>query len=96
MKKITQTVLMLCLFLSAAFCYAHGVARTGIPKNEKGEGIPIIVIGKTIYGGVNRSESIQASIDGHVLSVVFTENLGQVAIDISTAAVTTPSTRPTA
>ena len=86
MKKITQTVLMLCLFLSAAFCYAHGVARTGIPKNEKGEGIPIIVIGKTIYGGVNRSESIQASIDGHVLSVVFTENLGQVAIDISTAA----------
>ena len=41
MKKITQTVLMLCLFLSAAFCYAHGVARTGIPQNEKGDGTPI-------------------------------------------------------
>ena len=34
----------------------------------------------------SQESSIQASINGHVLSVVFTENLGQVAIDISTAA----------
>ena len=47
MKKITQTVLMLCLFLSAAFCYAHGVARTGIPQKEKGEGTPIDISTET-------------------------------------------------
>ena len=86
MKKTSKMVLMLCLILSAAFSYAHGAARTGIPKNEKGDGAPIIVIGKTIYGGTEKSGSILASIDGHVLSVVFTEDLGQVAIDISTAA----------
>ena len=34
MKKVTNLVLMLCLSLSAAFCYAHGVART---ENEKGK-----------------------------------------------------------
>ena len=77
---------MLCLILSAAFGYAHGAARTGIPQKEKGEGTPIIVIAKATHSDGDRSESILASIDGHVLSVVFTENLGQVAIDISTAA----------
>ena len=29
--------------------------------------------------------TIQASINGHMLTVVFTENLGQVAIEITTA-----------
>ena len=86
MKTICKKVLMLCLILSAAIGYAHGVARTVIPNNEKGDGIPIIVIAKIAHGDGNRSESILASIDGHVLSVVFTENLGEVAIDITTAA----------
>lgn len=76
---------MLCLILSAAFCYAHGAVRTGISQNEKGDGATIVV-SKVNHSEGNRSESIIASIDGHVLSVVFTENLGQVAIDISTAA----------
>ena len=89
MKKTSKMVLMLCLILSAAFSYAHGAARTGIPKNEKGKDVPITVIAKVTHGDGNRSESILASIDGHVLSVVFTEDLGQVAIDISTAAGTT-------
>ena len=34
MKKVTKLVLMLCLILSGALCYAHGTART---ENEKGE-----------------------------------------------------------
>jgi len=33
MKKLTQLVLMLCLILSGALCYAGGVDGTG---NEKG------------------------------------------------------------
>ena len=35
MDNATTLVLMLCLFLLGALCYANGVART---ENEKGEG----------------------------------------------------------
>ena len=82
MKKVTKLVLMLCLVLSGAFCYAHGVART---ENEKGEGVPLITIQKAHYGGTDKSGSIVPSINGHYLTVVFTENLGQVAIEVTTA-----------
>ena len=34
MKKVTKLVLMLCLILSGAFCYAHGAARTEKEKEE--------------------------------------------------------------
>ena len=50
-----------------------------------GEASSIPVMQNSVQGAPKES-SIQASINGHVLSVVFTENLGQVAIDISTAA----------
>lgn len=33
MKKVTKLILMLCLILSGAFCYASGAART---ENERG------------------------------------------------------------
>lgn len=42
-----------------------------------------IMAGNTV--GNDRSSSISASINGHVLSVVFTENLGQVAIAVTYA-----------
>ena len=82
MKKVMKWVLMLCLFLSGALCYAHGAART---ENEKGKETPIIVIIKAHHGGTDKSGSIVPTLDGHVLTVVFTENLGQVAIGITTA-----------
>ena len=50
-----------------------------------GEANSIPVMQNSVQGAPKES-SILASINGHVLSVVFTENLGQVAIDISTAA----------
>jgi hypothetical protein len=37
MKKVTKVVLMLCLTLSGALCYANGEARI---EKEQGEGIP--------------------------------------------------------
>lgn len=46
MKKVTQLVLMLCLVLSGALCYARGNARTEMKK----EGTPIDVIAKAIHG----------------------------------------------
>lgn len=72
---------MLCLVLSGALCYAHGAAKT---ENEKGEDTPIITIAKSQQGGTDKSGSIIPTLDGHVLTVVFTENLGEVAIEITT------------
>ncbi len=64
MKKVTTLVLMLCLALSGALCYASGVART---ENKKGEGA-ILTIQKAQHGGVDKSGSIVPSIYDHVLS----------------------------
>ena len=82
MKKVAKLFLMLCLILSGALCYAHGAART---ENEKEVGAPLILIIKAQHGGIDKSGSIVPTIDGHVLTVVFTENLGQVAIEINIA-----------
>ena len=82
MKKISTLGLMLCLILSGALCYASGMART---ENEKGDGILLEIKEKVLHGSSDKSGSIVPMLDGHVLTVVFTENLGQVAIEITTA-----------
>lgn len=81
MKKVTKLVLMFCLVLSGAFCYANGAART---ENEKRDGTPILTIAKVQHGGTDKSGSILPSIYDNVLSVVFTEYLGQVTVEVST------------
>ena len=85
MKKVIQMVLMRSLVLSAAFCHAHGVDGTGV----KGDGIPIIVKEEASHSEPDKSGSIQssinASINGHYLAVSFTENLGQVQVEVTTA-----------
>lgn len=81
MKKVTNLVLMLGLILSGALCYAHGAVRT---ENEKGNGTPNLTILKAQHGGIDKSSSIVATLYDHVLSVVFTENLGQVTVEVST------------
>ena len=81
MKKVTTLVLMLSLVLSGALCYASGVARTETKEDET----PSIVVIKTKCGGTDKSGSIVPSIYDHVLSVVFYDNLGQVAVEVSTA-----------
>lgn len=73
---------MLCLILSGAFCFAHGAAGT---KYEKGEEIPSIVIIRSHHGGTDKSGSIVPTLNGHMLTVVFTENLGQVTVEVTTA-----------
>ena len=83
MKKVTTLVLMLCLVLSGAFCYANGVARQ---ENEKGKDeIPIEVIQKACHGTSDKSNAIMPTINGRVFTVVFTEDLGQVAVEVTTA-----------
>ena len=82
MKKVTTLVLMLCLVFSGALCYAHSITRI---KIVKGDGAPVIIITKAHHGGNDKSGSIVPSIYDHVLSVMFSENLGQVAVEVSTA-----------
>ena len=82
MKKVTTLVLMLSLILSGAFCYAHGVAGQ---ENEKREGTPILTIAKSQHGGTDKSGSIIPTLDGHILTVVFTEDLGQVVVELTTS-----------
>lgn len=84
MKKVTTLVLMLCFILSGALCYANGAARTG---NEKDwVPIPIDLTESTGASGSDRSSSILPALDGHVLTVVFNENLGQVSVQVATSA----------
>jgi hypothetical protein len=42
MDNATTLVLMLCLFLLGALCYANGVARTEKEKREDGKPIEVI------------------------------------------------------
>lgn len=68
MKKLTHLVLMLCLTLSGAWCYAHGAAGT---EKEKGrDGTPIEVIETSIHTESDKSNTIVPTIDGHVLTVI--------------------------
>lgn len=71
---------MLCLILLGASCFAHDADV----MEKKGDGIPILVKENTIHNGSDRSSAIQASVNGHCLTVSFTENLGQVTIEVST------------
>ena len=83
MTKVTKLVLMLCLFLSGALCFAKSAAGT---ENEKGnDGTPIEVFQIVIHESSDKSGGIRPYINGQVLTVVFCENLGQVGVEISTA-----------
>lgn len=46
------------------------------------EGAPISIISKAGHSGFERGISIQASICGHVLTVVFSKDIGQVDVGI--------------
>ncbi len=82
MYKLKEMILMLCLILSGALCYAHGEARM---EKEQGEGIPIEIKESGSCTGPSRGNSIIPTLNGHMLTVVFTENLGQVAVEVTTA-----------
>ena len=67
---------MLCLLLSAAFCDANGVTEA------MGDGAPITLIKASGYSSDDRSGSMLANINGHTLTIAFTENLGEVSIEV--------------
>lgn len=70
--KIKQFALLFSIVLSTAWCQA----------SISFDGYSLIFIKEARVEGEPKSSSIQASIDGHTLSVVFLENLGQVYIEV--------------
>lgn len=83
MYRLKEKVLMLCLVLSGVLSYAYGVVGT---ENQKGtDGVPIDLIKSTGLSGLDKSNSIITTLINNVVTVTFTENLGEVAINITTA-----------
>ena len=82
MNRLKEMVLMLCLVLSGAISYAYGLVGT---VNQKGtDGVPINLKELGGLSGLDKSNSIIATLNDNVLTVAFTENLGQVSIEIAT------------
>lgn len=77
--KFSLKIITLLLGLSfpTLFCQAERINLT--------DGFSHINIKEAHVQGIPKGSSIQATIDGHYLTVVFTENLGQVAVEITTA-----------
>ena len=76
--KLTRFMLLLAMLLPTAWSStANGT--------NKADGVSHITIKEAKVQGVPKGSSIQASINGHTLTVSFTENLGQVTIEVSTA-----------
>ncbi len=82
MYKLKEMILVLCFILSGALCYAHDEAR----MEKKGDGVTIDVFEVVLSNGLSRGNSIVPTFNGHVLTVVFSENLGQVSVEIATSA----------
>lgn len=78
MKKLKAFFLMLCLCCTTGYC-----ASTLINISD---GAPINVIKTGDHTGIDRTTCIIASIDGHTLTVIFTQNLGDVTIEVSNEA----------
>ena len=69
-NNFKQFVLLLGILLSTAWC--------GASSTNCIDGFSHINVKVAHVQSAPKSSSIQASIDGHFLTVVFTENLGQV------------------
>ncbi len=76
-SKLRFLWVLLGLMLPTAWCMAD--ASISIDGHHP------IQIKETNVQSAPKGFTIQATIDGHTLTVVFTENLGQVAVEVSTA-----------
>lgn len=90
--KFKTFILLLGLIFPVAWCGAVGTNTT--------DGYSNITVKEAKVQGPPKGSTIQATIDGHWLTVIFTENLGQVSVEITTAtgasvgATTKPGGRP--
>ena len=73
--KFKQFIMLFGFVISTTVGIANGLNQFGSPS--------VITIKNRVVQGIPKGSSIQATIDGHTLSVVFLEDLGQVAIEIT-------------
>ena len=76
-KGLKHLFLLLGLLLPIAWCTAASITSI--------DGYSAIQVKVAHVQGVPKGNTIQASIDGHTLTVVFSENLGQVDVEVTTA-----------
>ena len=79
MQKFKNLFLVLC---SLSFSIFMAVAHTQQTYNDLNDGVPIIVTRDIVYTELDRSSTIQASIDGHYLTVIFTQDIGTLAMEL--------------
>ena len=75
--NLKHVALLLGLLMFAVWCGANNLGSM--------DGFSNIIIKEGNVHSSPKGSTIQATIDGHTLTVVFTENLGQVAMEITTA-----------
>ncbi len=75
--KIKQIFLLVGLLLPTIWCSANGTVFY--------DGHSHIEVKESVVQGAPKGTTIQANINGHTLSVAFSENIGEVAIEITTA-----------
>ena len=75
--KLKKFVILLGLILPTVWCGANGIQVV--------DGHSLIIIKEAHVQSAPKGSTIRASIDGHTLTVTFTENLGQVAVEVTTA-----------
>ena len=75
--KLKKFVILLGLILPTVWCGANGIQLV--------DGHSLIIIKEAHVQSAPKGSTIRASIDGHTLTVTFTENLGQVAVEVTTA-----------
>ena len=74
--KFRQFFLLLAFMLPVAWCGANSTNLM--------DGYSPIQIKEATVQGMPRGTTIHASICGHMLTVVFSENIGQVAVEVTT------------
>lgn len=85
--KIKHFILLLSFILTATWSSAN--------NTNMSDGHSHIRIKESHVQGNPKTSSIQASIDGHYLTVVFLENLGQVTVEVSSNTVGEVETQST-
>jgi len=76
-NKIKKTFMLVSLMMASVWCAANNL---GVADGYSG-----ITVKEAKVQGSPKGSSIHASINGHYLMVTFTENLGQVAVEVTTA-----------
>ena len=75
--NLKRKFIMLCLLLPIAWCTANTINAV--------DGFSHINIQESHVQGIPKSSSIDATINGHQLTVTFLENLGNVQVEVTTA-----------